>query len=224
MMTPSFRDVEQLSAFLDGQLSQAENARLEDRIKADPELVAALEELRQARAILRRTPKRRVPRNFILTPRMAGLRPPVPHLVPALSWASAVAMLLFLFTLGSSLLSQLPSGAAAPMMATAPSGLGGAPKNETYGIGGSAADKATLTENGLQTTPTPENVSLQVPESTSVPNVRMLETQPIPETSARPVNPWMILWPGLAAVMIGAALLIRWAGVKKFRDKAKISK
>ena len=48
MTTPSFGDVEQLSAFLDGQLAQAEKTRLEARIQSDPAFAAALADLRQA--------------------------------------------------------------------------------------------------------------------------------------------------------------------------------
>ena len=125
MTSPSFRDMEQLSAYLDGQISQSKRTRLEIRVKSTPALAAALEELRQTRGLLRRTPQRRAPRNFTLTPKMAGLRPPIPRLVPALSWASAVAMVLFIFTLGTSLVGQLSFGASAPMMAAAPNGLGG---------------------------------------------------------------------------------------------------
>ena len=120
MKTPPSRDLELLSAYLDGQLSQSSRARLETRIHADPALASALEELRQTRTLLRHTPQRHAPRNFILTPRMAGIRPPVPRLVPVLSWASAVAMLLFIFTLGVGLVGQhsvsmAARNAAAPM-------------------------------------------------------------------------------------------------------------
>ena len=82
MTTPSSRDLEQLSAYLDGQLSQSSRTRLETRIQSDPALASALEELRQTRAFLRRTPQRRAPRNFTLTPGMAGIRPPVPRAGP----------------------------------------------------------------------------------------------------------------------------------------------
>ena len=126
MTTPSSRDLEQLSAYLDGQLSQSGRARLELRIRSDPALAGALEELRQTRTILRRTPHRRAPRNFTLTPGMAGIRPPVPRLVPVLSWASAVAMLFFIFTLGAGLVGQLSFGAAATS-AAAPMGAGAGP-------------------------------------------------------------------------------------------------
>ena len=117
MTTPSSRDLEQLSTYLDGQLSQSDRTRLEIRIKSDPALASALEELRQTRAFLRHTPQRRAPHNFTLTPKMAGIRPPVPRLVPVLSWASAAAMLLFIFTLGAGLVGQLSFGEAATMPA-----------------------------------------------------------------------------------------------------------
>src|ERR1035437_6362001 len=126
MTPPSSRDLEQLSAYLDGQLSQSSRARLEIRIQSDPALASALEELRQTRTILRRTPQRRAPRNFTLTPGMAGIRPPVPRLVPVLSWASAVATLFFIFTLGAGLVGQLSFGVAATS-AAAPMGSGAGP-------------------------------------------------------------------------------------------------
>jgi len=160
MTTPSFRDMEQLSAFLDGQLSQVEKTRLEARIQLDPALAAALADLRQARAILRHTPKRRLPRNFTLTPKMTRLRPPLPRLVPALSWASATALLLFILTLGTNLLGQISFGAAAPMMAAAPM------TSEGYGVGGGpAATQPPVTDN-TQVIPTPETFVMTAPAAT----------------------------------------------------------
>jgi len=210
MMTPSFRDVEQLSASLDGQLSQAEKTRLEARIQLDPTLAAALVDLRQARAILRRTPKRRLPRNFTLTPKMAGIRPPVPRLVPALGWASVVAMLLFVFTLGTNLLGRLSFGAAAPMMAAAPSGMGGGP----------AATQPPVTDN-MQVIPTAETFVMTAPEATPSDETRLVAPAAPPATKAtpEPVNIWSYIWLGLAAVLIAAALLIRRASVQAFRRK-----
>jgi len=126
MTTPSSCDLELLSAYLDEQLSQSDRARLEIRIHADPAFANALEELRQTRTLLRHTPQRRAPRNFILTPWMAGIRPPVPRLVPVFSWASAVAMLFFIFTLGAGLVGQLSFGLAA-RSAVAPMASGAGP-------------------------------------------------------------------------------------------------
>ena len=148
MTTPSFRDVEQLSAYLDGQLSQAEMSRLEIRIKSEPAIAAVLADLREARTILRRTPKRRLPRNFTLTPKMAGIKPPVPRAVPVFGWASAAAMLLFVFTLGSNLLGRISFGAAAPMLSAAPM------TSEGYGVGGGPPSTQPPATDNSQVTPT----------------------------------------------------------------------
>ncbi len=121
MSTPSFHDLERLSAYLDGQLPPDDRVRLDSRLAADPQLRAALEELRRTRLLLQRTPHRRAPRNFTLTPKMAGIRPPVPRLVPVLGWASVTAIVLFLCTFGTSLIGQLsfgPMAAAPKAMAT----------------------------------------------------------------------------------------------------------
>jgi anti-sigma factor RsiW len=127
MSKPTFHDIEQISAYLDGQLDQSQKTRLVARIVKDPDLAEALEQLRQVRALLQQTPHRRSPRNFTLTPKMAGIRPPVPRVVPALSWASAIAMLLFIFTFGFNLLAQGGFGAAAPRASDLYSGAGQAP-------------------------------------------------------------------------------------------------
>ncbi len=60
-MTASFRDIELLSAYLDGQLDSKESARLESRLKSDESLRAVLDDLRAARGILRQLPQRRAP-------------------------------------------------------------------------------------------------------------------------------------------------------------------
>ena len=129
MTAPSSRALEQLSAYLDGQLSQSSRTRLETRIHSDPAMASALEELRQTRAFLRRTPHRRAPRNFTLTPGMVGIHPPVPTLVPVLSWASAVAMLFFIFTLAAGLVGQVSLGmaTAVSLNAAAPRASGAGP-------------------------------------------------------------------------------------------------
>ena len=213
MTTPPFRDVEQLSASLDGQLSQVEKTRLEGRIQSDPVLAASLADLRQARLILRRTPKRRSPRNFTLTPKMAGIRPPLPRLVPALSWASAVAMLLFVFTLGGNLLGQLSSGAAAPMMVAAPM------TSQGSGMGGGPVDtQVAVTMDNSLGTPTPEVSLMMALEPTPAPDTRTLAPA-ASKSSPGPVNIWLVVWPALAVVLIAASLLIRWAGILAFRRK-----
>jgi anti-sigma factor RsiW len=215
MTNPSFRDVEQLSASLDGQLSQAESTRLEARLRSSPELAVVLADLRQARVILHRTPKRRLARNFTLTPRMAGVKPPVPRLVPALSWASAAAMLLFVFTLGTNLLGRLSFGTAAPMLAAAPMA------SEGYGMGGGPAATQPSATDGTLVTSTPEAYVMSIPEGTPQDGTRLIipPTAPLAKDIPAPDNIWPIIWLGLAVVLIAAAFLMRRASIRAFRRK-----
>jgi len=214
MTTSSFRDVEQLSAFLDGQLSQAEKSRLETRLKQEPALTILLGDLRNARSILHQTPKRTVPRNFTLDPHMAGIRPPLPRLVPAFSWASAVAAFLFIITLGGNLLGQFSFGPAAPMLAVAPatsqgSGLGSAPLNATT---------TPASDNSLYT-PTPEAFTLMAPQTTLPSENRAIPPLPVTKSLNNPVNIWLLIWPGLALFLLGVAMIIRWLTLVKFRRR-----
>lgn len=93
----SDRDYEILSAYMDGQLSSGERSKLEERLRARPDLRTALEEMQKTRALLRSAPRRRAPRNFTLTPAMVGERKPrsAPWagLFPVLSFTSAIAAL-----------------------------------------------------------------------------------------------------------------------------------
>ncbi len=117
----SLRDHQELSAYLDGELKPAAANRMEDRLARDPNLRAALEDLRATKSILQRTPARKAPRNYNLTPQMVAKAPPVPRLVPALNYASVLALFLFFF---SFLPSFSMSGAApAAEMAEAPAAV-----------------------------------------------------------------------------------------------------
>jgi len=227
MKTLSLRDVEKLSAYLDGQLSRADSARLDIRLQAEPDLAAALDDLRTARSLLRRTPKRRAPRNFSLTPKMAGLRPPLPRAVPTLSWASAAAMLLFVCTLGTNLLGKFSFGAAAPQLAAAPANASGA-SDRAYGIGGgpAATEPPASMESLPLGTPTPEILTMPVAQATAVPDGTSEATgrnnQPLAESNnPTPVNIWLWIWPGLAFLLLVSALLIRWTSLQSFRKRNK---
>jgi hypothetical protein len=215
MNTPSFRDVEQLSAYLDGQLSEAEMSRLESRLKSEPTLAATLADLRQARSILRRTPKRRSPRNFTLTPKMAGIRPPIPRSVPALGWASAAAMVVFVVLLGTNLFGQLTSTANEPMLSAAPM------TSEGYGAGGGPPSATPPSADNSQVLPTPQPFSLAVPEATSpaAPRLAQSPAAASQNKSSQPVNAWLYGWLALAVLLVAAALLIRWINDRAFRRK-----
>jgi anti-sigma factor RsiW len=123
------RDLELLSVYLDGQLNPSDSARLESRLASDEGLRTALDDLRSTRSLLRQLPSRRAPRNFTLTPQMAGIKPPTPRVVPVFRFATALATFLFVISFvinglislsaPSYATAQMPSavGAAAPMAA-----------------------------------------------------------------------------------------------------------
>ena len=94
----NFSDVELLSAYLDGRLSPSDSNQLESRLASDQNLQAVMDDLRTARGLLRHLPQRRVPRNFILTPKMAGLKAPEPRVYPVFRFATVLAALLFIIT------------------------------------------------------------------------------------------------------------------------------
>jgi hypothetical protein len=116
---PDSHEWETLSAYLDGALSPAEKQRLEARLQTSPELQQILQELRITRILLRSVPRRRAPRNFTLTPQMAGIRPPQRNawLVPVFSMSSALATLLLVISMLMEMFAA--PGAAAPLQLVA---------------------------------------------------------------------------------------------------------
>ncbi len=98
MTTP--RDFDHLSAYLDHALSSRDHAALEARLTRDPELKAALADLRLNRRLLRALPAPKLPRHFTLTRAQAETaRRPRFTLFPTLRLATAFATLLFIFVL-----------------------------------------------------------------------------------------------------------------------------
>ena len=93
------RDIEMLSAYLDGQLSPKDVARLRVRLQENPQMQITLDELRITRAAVRSLPRLRAPRNFTLTPQMVGGRVATRRRAgvspyPAFGFASLLASLL----------------------------------------------------------------------------------------------------------------------------------
>jgi hypothetical protein len=66
------RDWVQLSAYLDGELTGRELEQLRKRLKSNPQLQAALDELNATKQILKAAPQILAPRRFTLTPEMVG--------------------------------------------------------------------------------------------------------------------------------------------------------
>ncbi|MDO8753594.1 MAG: hypothetical protein Q7J80_06840 [Anaerolineales bacterium] len=126
----NFREIELLSSYLDGQLNASESARLESRLSSDPELASVLFDIRSARGILRKLPARKAPRNFTLTRKMVGLKPPLPRAYPIFRFSTAFATILLMISFAANLLAP-PFGFAA----SAPQAVSGVD-------GGSAATEA----------------------------------------------------------------------------------
>jgi hypothetical protein len=112
------RDWELLSEYLDQELGSAKQSKLELRIRQEPELRAALEDLRRTRFLLRSAPRMKAPRNFTLKPHMVPQRQPrriYPFFQLASAMATALLLLVFVgefFTMGL--------GTPEPQVASAP--------------------------------------------------------------------------------------------------------
>src|SRR5688572_21872934 len=143
------RDLELLSSYLDGQLSPSDSARLESRLASDRNLRAVMDDLREARSLLRRLPSRKAPRNFTLTRKMVGQNPPMPRAYSAFRFVTTLATLLLFFTVGLNFLG--------PQLASQPqAGFGGGGGDvETYAT--FAAEAAPATE-----APAAEEPSIQL--------------------------------------------------------------
>ena len=112
-MSISDRDLEALSAYLDGELSGKEREHLEANIQIDEELRNTLEQLQRARTMMRSSPTLRAPRNYYLTPTMVGEKDKPRGAFPVLRFASVLAtLLLVLLFLGD--VFMLPNLVMAP--------------------------------------------------------------------------------------------------------------
>lgn len=243
--TPSFRDVENLSAYLDGQLKPSERARLESRIKSDPQLASILNDLRQTRSLLRQLPQRRAPRNFTLTPKMVGHKPPLPRSYPAFRFATVLATLLLFFTFATNFMAPRLVQTASPL---------------AYGMGGGGEPEMALeatTQEAAQpelALPAPQEPAIEepaAPASTLMPpaagdSTRIEPTiepsekngvqeapsgepfaQQIPEDaqarSAAPLfsAPVQIILAGIAILSALVAFTLRYTAIRKWRARAK---
>lgn len=72
--TLSERDLELLSAYLDGELSETDRAALEQRLAAESDLRRTLDELRATVRLLHALPPLKAPRDFTLDPAVYGRR------------------------------------------------------------------------------------------------------------------------------------------------------
>jgi hypothetical protein len=113
------RDLERLSAYLDGELSQKDTTILEARLQIEPELKEALDELSKTSYALSSLPQVRVPRNFTLTPEMVGIREKH-SMYPVFRFATVVAAVAFAVLVGADTFFMRGSWMMADEIMTAP--------------------------------------------------------------------------------------------------------
>jgi hypothetical protein len=165
----NFRDIENLSASLDGQLNESESAKIKNRLTSDPELDSVLTDLSFARRLLRILPKRKSPKNFTLTRKMVGLKPPMPRTYPLFRLATIFATVLLVFSFSVNALSPFVSFSA---------------PQSIFGYGGGAAAEAPATEEAMmfESAPATESPAEPIPQSTETARVATDET-PAPKES-----------------------------------------
>ena len=232
------RDLELLSAYLDGELNPSDSARLETRLKNEPGLVSVLDDLRAARTLLRKLPKRRAPRNFTLTRKMVGLNPPLPRSYPVFRFATVVATLLFFFTFGINAL-------APQVMQAQPLGFGGGGggpgESELFSAAPAATEAPALAESSALAPEAPIESAELAPQSTMAPtdseSARVQETPAAKEgeegtaldqnqfpvdneaQAPAPIIPtvWLILFAVVAAVGTLLLVLMRRSSINRWK-------
>lgn len=173
------RDLELLSAYLDGELKSSDSMRLESRLKTDLELVSVLNDLRAARTLLRKLPSRKAPRNFTLTRKMVGQNPPLPRTYPVFRLATVVATLLLFFSFGVNFV-----------------GMQIAPQPQVFGMGGGggaadtelfSAQEAPAQEPAAAAPAPAEEPSVALVPPSAEDSTRIMETPTAKENGAENV-------------------------------------
>ena len=202
---------EMLSAYIDGELDDAQRQELERRLHTEADLAQALAELRGLKGAFSALPHARAPRNFTLSPEQAGLKPH--RRKPIWRWAAwsaagalAVLVLMAIAAGGFALFGGRTAASAPPMIAAAPQSeqaKGEQPSTRAAKpkpLGAKSAARAPETMN-QRPTPTP-TATATMPSST-----------PTPAASSRPYWGSAVL---LAALAI-AAVLAAWLILKRRR-------
>ncbi len=104
------RELEMLSAYIDGELKPGQIRKVEARLEADPAFREALQDLQALSRSLRALPTVKPPRSFILSKEMMGLVER-PAGYPILRLATALAAFAFVVLVGFDVFSSMVSGA-----------------------------------------------------------------------------------------------------------------
>lgn len=144
MTTP--QDFDRLSAYLDKQLSPVEKAGLEARLEREPELKAALDDLRMTVRALRSLPTVKPPRNFTISQAQARAMAPPRRVFPALRLATALAAFAFVAVIVGDFATNLASPAAAPEVPVTVGAQKSAAPTETLAPLAAAQEAITVTQ------------------------------------------------------------------------------
>lgn len=214
----NFREIELLSLYLDGQLNESESKRLETRLASDLELASVLNDLRLTRGFLRKLPARKAPRNFTLTRKMAGLKPPLPRSYSFFRFSTAVATILLMFTFAANSVARLSFGFGAAAPAAGPA----------FGMGGGGCDEPC--GEALQAAAT-EAPAIEAPPADMLPapttDGTLRESEPSPDAVQTPKEPAVeselqnqapvekeavipVMWQVILLVVIGSSGLTMW--------------
>lgn len=107
----SSRELQFLSAYLDGELSKKDQRRVEKLLSDHPAASSSLEKLRQVKSVIKFLPIHKVPRNFTISTEEVS-RSRIPNLVGVLRYTSAVSAALLAVVLAFDFFSpfQLAAG------------------------------------------------------------------------------------------------------------------
>jgi anti-sigma factor RsiW len=108
------RDLELLSAYIDGEITPAERAMLEQRLAQEPVLRRELATLRQTVSWINALPKTTAPRNFTLTPEMVARKPAKVLAFPSSVFVSTLSAIAAVLLVASGLLLVMQQNTSAP--------------------------------------------------------------------------------------------------------------
>jgi anti-sigma factor RsiW len=205
------RQREQLSAYIDGELSAAERAELERHIPGCPECQEALGELRRVHDLLAALPMPKAPRSFALPldtrPSAPPAQPPSQRVTTRRSragliqWAGAIAATIGLFL--------LLSGVVTGLLGTNSKQSASSGRNNDTALTGAQAQTPAPTSPGESTpnfsaTQQPQVKNDATPSVTATPKSSATGVSPA-NTSAEPDIPVLpITGGGLLVVGVGA--------------------
>ncbi|MCL4236932.1 MAG: hypothetical protein KJ047_01680 [Anaerolineae bacterium] len=161
----SERDLELLSAYLDGELAAPDQGVLEERLAREGDLRSALDDLRASRQLLCSLPLLKAPRSFALDPAVYGRR---------IAWWQRVPALANAFQLAGAL------GAAASLVLVVAGLLIAGTSGDRTAAPLAPAESPAL-EIALQ--PTTETLATSAPMPTTSPQVLRTGTPLIPATA-----------------------------------------